>query len=80
MATGRAEGRRLLFQMVLAVVVLDAAAIGLYTASGMATAGSNTRTAFTLVWMLATLAVVGTGMWRIRRHRHGERHTPGRRD
>lgn len=77
MAAGRAEGRRLLFQMVLAVVVLDAAAIGLYTAAGIATAGAGVRTAFTAVWTLATLAVVGAGMWRIRRWRRGA--APGRR-
>ncbi|MFL5574951.1 MAG: hypothetical protein ACJ79S_03135 [Gemmatimonadaceae bacterium] len=67
--TGRAEGRRLLFQMVLAVVVLHAAAIALYTAAGIATAGANARRAFVVVWTLATFAVVAVGLRRINRFR-----------
>jgi hypothetical protein len=71
MTSRRAEGRRLLFQMVLAVVVLDAAAIGAYTVAGIATAGPRVRTLFTAVWTIVTAVVVAVGMRRIRRHRRG---------
>jgi hypothetical protein len=59
--------------MVLSVVLLDAVAIGLYYAAGIAEANSDTRNAFTVAWTIATLAVVGLGLRRIRRERNARR-------
>ena len=67
-----ASGPRLfLFQMVLAVVVLDAVALAVYRFAGLRTAGPNTRLVFTVVWTVATALVVGVGLRRIRRARSG---------
>jgi carbon starvation protein CstA len=67
-----ASGPRLyLFQMVLAVVVLDAVAIAVYRFAGIRAAGSDTRLVFTVVWTVATALVVGLGLRRIRRARTG---------
>ena len=63
----RATGaRRYLFQMVLAVVVLDALAIAAYTFTDLRLAGPRARTAFTAGWTLATAVIVGIGLRRIR--------------
>jgi len=63
----RASGPRwYLFQMVLAVVVLDALAIAAYSFTGLRLAGPNVRTAFTAGWTLATAIIVGIGLRRIR--------------
>ena len=63
----RASGARLyLFQMVVAVVVLDAVAIAAYNWTGLRYAGPTVRTAFTAVWTLATAIIVGVGLRRIR--------------
>jgi hypothetical protein len=68
----RASGPRLyLFQMVLAVVVLDAVAIALYQLTPIRTAGSGTRTTFTALWTLATAIIVGLGLRRMRLARRG---------
>jgi len=67
-----ASGPRLyLFQMVLAVVVLDAVAIAVYRFGSVRTAGPDTRLVFTVVWTVATAVVVGLGLRRIRRARSG---------
>jgi hypothetical protein len=67
-----ASGPRLyLFQMVLAVVALDAVAIAVYSFAGIRTAGPDTRLAFTVIWTVATAIVVGLGLRRIRRARTG---------
>ena len=65
--------RRALFWMVLAVVVLDAAAIALYSYTGLRAAGGATRTAFTALWTLATAVSVGVGLRRIRLRRRAGR-------
>lgn len=73
----RASGPRLyLFQMVLAVVVLDAIAIAIYEFAGVRTAGPDARLVFTVVWTVATAAVVGLGLRRIRRARTGSPRAP----
>jgi hypothetical protein len=65
-----ASGPRLfLFQMVIAVVALDAIAIAIYGVAGLRSAGPNTRLVFTVVWTVATALVVGVGLRRIRRAR-----------
>ena len=65
----RSEARRQLFAMVLSIVVLDAVAIALYYGAGLSTASRDVRTAFTAAWTVATLAVAGLGLRRIRRER-----------
>lgn len=55
--------------MVALVVAIDAVAIAAFYITGMARAAPATRMVFTGVWMLLTLAVVLTGLTRIRRAR-----------
>jgi putative Mn2+ efflux pump MntP len=55
--------------MVLSVLALDAVAVALYYGAGLNDAGSGARNAFTIAWTIATLAVVGLGLGRIRRER-----------
>ena len=61
-----AELKRYLMWMVLAVVVLDAVAIGLYSQLHIRNAAPRTQALFTGGWTLVTLIVVLTGMTRIR--------------
>lgn len=65
----RSPARRQLFTMVVWIVVLDAVAVGLYFLAGIRDADRGVRTAFTIAWTVATLAVVGLGLKRIRRER-----------
>ena len=65
----RTPARRHLFTMVVSIVALDAIAIGLYYLAGLHDAGTGVRNAFTTAWTIATLAVVGIGLGRIRRER-----------
>jgi hypothetical protein len=55
--------------MVLLVVGLDAVAIGLYYAFGIAGRPNNVQTAFVGVWVLCTLGIVVVYMKRIRQLR-----------
>jgi hypothetical protein len=57
--------------MVVGVIALDALAVGVYYLAGVRRAAPELRTAFTVVWTLATLVIVGVGLRRIRRARHG---------
>ena len=67
-----ASGARLyLFQMVLAVVVLDAAALAAFKLTDLRFAGPNVRLAFTIAWTVATALIVGVGLRRIRLARRG---------
>lgn len=61
-----AELKRHLMRMVLAVVALDAVAIGLYYALHVRSAAPRTQALFTGAWTLLTLVVVLTGMTKIR--------------
>ena len=67
----RSPAARHLVVMVAAVTALDAAAIAAYYLAGIASASTATRNAFTAVWMIATVIIVGTGLRRIRRARFG---------
>jgi len=60
-------------QLLLSVVVLDAAFIAVHFVAGMRTAAPSTRIMFTVVWMAATLIVVLVGLARVRRARGGPR-------
>ena len=61
-----AELRKLLLQMVAAVVLLDVAAIGLYYGLHVQRTTPRTQALFTGVWTILTLVVVLTGLGRIR--------------
>lgn len=69
MAFGTPVSRKLLMTMVLLVVGLDAVAIGLYHALGIAGRPNNIQTFFVGVWVLCILAIVVLYMKRIRRLR-----------
>ena len=61
--------KREAFGLVLAVLVLDAACIAIYFLARLPLASSQIKVAFTVVWTLATLAVVMRGLSRIRNAR-----------
>ena len=51
------------------MLAVDAIAIGAYFLAGLRHAAPETRLAFTVLWMVATLLVVLVGLTRIRRAR-----------
>lgn len=61
-----AELKRYLSWMVVAVIAVDAVAIGLYYALRVRSAPPRTQALFTGAWMVLTLVVVLTGLTRIR--------------
>ena len=69
----RSPAHRHLLAMLAWVLALDAVAIGVYFAAGLATASGGVRTGFTAAWTLATLAVVGVYLRRIRLERYRQR-------
>ncbi|HEY7233965.1 MAG TPA: hypothetical protein VH539_07430 [Gemmatimonadaceae bacterium] len=69
MAFGTPVSRKLLLTMASLVVGLDAVAIALYYALGIARRANNVQMAFVVVWTLATLGIVLVYMKRIRRIR-----------
>lgn len=69
--TGRPV-RAAVLKLVLAVFVVDAAALAGYFAAGIDEAGSTTRIAFAIIWTVVTLIVVMAGLARIRAARYGE--------
>jgi nitric oxide reductase large subunit len=68
-AFGTPVSRKLLLTMASLVVGLDAVAIALYYALGIARRANNIQMAFVVVWTLATLGIVLVYMKRIRRIR-----------
>ena len=58
--------KRLLLTLVAAVIVLDAAVIGVYYAAGVADRSAKTQQMFVGVWVVLTLIVVTTIMKKIR--------------
>lgn len=66
-----AAARRALLRMVILVVVLDAVAIGAYYAAHVARAPIKTQQVFTVVWILAVLAIVAPHLRAIRVARRG---------
>jgi hypothetical protein len=75
MTETRAVIKRLLFQLIGAVVVLDLVAIGLYQATGVERMEPRTRMYVTFAWTLATLVVVLYFLRRIRAARDEARRT-----
>ena len=74
--TGRTPAQRELVRFVLSIVALEVVAIGLFYAAGIEQASHRTRTAYMLVWMAVTLAIVMTGLRRLRRARFGRAGRP----
>jgi lysylphosphatidylglycerol synthetase-like protein (DUF2156 family) len=65
------EHRKLLMQLVVSVVVLDATIIGLYYAFHIADRAVKTQQTFVATWVVLTLIVVTTMLKRIRVARRG---------
>jgi hypothetical protein len=61
-----AELRKLLLQLIAAVVLLDVVVIGLYYALHIQRTSTRTQTLFTGVWTVLTLIVVLVALGRIR--------------
>jgi hypothetical protein len=66
MADRTREIRKHLMVMVALILVIDAAAIAIYSALDVAEAPRRTRTIFTAAWTVVTLAAVLNGLYRIR--------------
>jgi hypothetical protein len=60
------ELRKLLLQLIAAVVILDVVVIGLYYALHIEQRPSRTQALFTGTWTVLTLVVVLVGLGRIR--------------
>ena len=66
----RAALRTATLHLVLGVVVLDAVAMGLYYALGIAHGPERTRTIFVAVWTFATAITVALLLRRVRQARY----------
>ncbi len=66
----RAVLRRRTLELIGAVVLLDAVALGLYYGAGISTSPDRTRMIFTLVWTFATAITVALLLKRVRAARH----------
>ncbi|MDB4878514.1 MAG: hypothetical protein JWM41_4960 [Gemmatimonadetes bacterium] len=65
------EHRKLLMQLIVSVVVLDATIIGLYYAFHIADRPVKTQQTYVATWVVLTLIVVTTMLKRIRVARRG---------
>ena len=72
------EIRKHLMIMVALILLIDAIAVAVFSALDIGDAPRRTRTLFTAVWTVVTLAVVLNGLYRIRLAR-GARGSPRRR-
>jgi hypothetical protein len=68
-APQRAALRRVVLQLVMAVVLLDAVAMTIFYGAGIAHDTSRTRNAFLIGWSIATAIVVGVMLRRVRKVR-----------
>jgi Na+/pantothenate symporter len=68
------ELRRLLFTMLLVVLALDVAAVAIHTAARIGSRSPRVQYAYGGMWVVLTLAVVLTGLARIRTVRLRARH------
>ena len=73
----QSEVRRQLLRMVILVIIVDVAAMALYSFTRLRDAGSDVKLGFTIGWTVVTLAIVLTGIRRIRLARGTPRHRPG---
>ncbi len=69
----QSEVRRQLVRMVMLVLVLDVAAMLLYSFMRLRAAGTDVKLGFTTAWTILTLAIVLTGLRRIRLARNAAR-------
>ena len=65
--------RKHLMVMVALILAIDAIAIVIFNALDIGDAPRRTRTIFTAVWTVVTLAAVLNGLYRIRLARHARR-------
>ena len=79
MAERSREIRKHLMIMVALILAIDAIAIALHTALGIGDAPRRTKTIFTVVWTVVTVAAVLNGLYRIRLARHAGGTPPRRR-
>lgn len=63
------DTRREVLRLVLSVVLVDAAAVVVFFAAGLADATTRARLVFGAVWTLITLIVVLAGLARVRASR-----------
>ena len=69
-AVKRAAMRKAILHLVLAVVVLDAVALGIYYLGGIADGSTQTQKVFTWVWLVATAFTVAFLLRRVRKIRY----------
>ena len=62
--------RKAVFHLVLAVVVLDAVALGIYYLGGVEQGSTQTKQIFTVVWAFATAITVAVLLRRVRALRY----------
>jgi hypothetical protein len=74
-AVRRAAIRRATLRLVLGVVALDAVALAIYYLGGVASASTNTRQIFVVIWTVATAITVAVLLRRVRMARFS---TPSR--
>ena len=70
-AARRAALRKATLQLVAGVVVLDAVALAAWYGGGVSHAAAQTRTIFTVVWLVATAVTVAVLLRRVRAVRFG---------
>jgi hypothetical protein len=68
--TRRAALRKATFQLVLAVVVIDAVALGIYYLGGIEHGPTQAKRIFTWVWLVVTAVAVAFLLRRVRRIRY----------
>jgi hypothetical protein len=73
MPSAKREIQKQLLILVVAILVVHSAAIALDRIYGFSNADPTTRKVFTTVWMLVSLVVVITGLYRIRIARNAAR-------
>lgn len=70
--------RRELLRLVVGIALVDAIGIGVLRLAKLQAAGADARLAYTVIWMLATLAAVLPPLIRLRRLRRQPRSDGGR--
>ena len=71
-AVKRAAMRKAILHLVLGVVLLDAAALGIYYFGGIADGSAQSQKIFTWVWLVATALTVAVLLRRVRKIRYNK--------
>lgn len=79
MADTKRDIRKHLMVMIALVLIIHVAAVGLHSALDIEFAPRRTRTLFTAVWTVVTVAAVLNGLYRIRLARNARGASPRRR-